>query len=163
MNIFEIIVNEQVGKDDRHLLHLLLVNDHFLNLKIEKIMNQLDLLKSALAAESISVETLATAYSGLVAKLNALPADDSEALAALTAEANADVARITGVLNPAPVVAPAPVVEPTPAPVTEPTPVVAPAPVVEPTPAPVTEPTPVADPAPVVDTPVTDAPAAPAQ
>lgn len=125
MNIFDIIVNEHAGKEDRHLLHKILENQYLLIHKNKEIMNQLDLLKTALAAESVSVETLAKAYTDLVTKLNNLPPDDSAALAALTDEANADIARIAGVLNPAPAPTPDPVPDPIPTP--EPTPDPAPA------------------------------------
>lgn len=100
MNLFDIIVNEHAGKEDRYLLHKILENQYLLIHKNKEIMNQLDQLKTALAAESVSVETLAKAYSDLVTKLNNLPPDDSDALKALTDEANADIARISGVLNP---------------------------------------------------------------
>lgn len=100
MHIFDVIVNEYVGKDDRHLIHQLLVNDHLIIQNQKKIMDQLDLLKTAIANEDIQIVALVQAYVDLVTKLNSLPADDSEALAALTADANAQSAAILGALHP---------------------------------------------------------------
>lgn len=63
-------------------------------------MNQLDALKTAIANEDIEIVDLVQAYIDLVAKLNSLPADDSDALATLTADANAQSAAILGALHP---------------------------------------------------------------
>ena len=47
MNIFDVIVNEHMGKEDRHLLHKLLEGQYFIIQNQKKIMNNLDLLKQA--------------------------------------------------------------------------------------------------------------------
>lgn len=114
-----------MGKEDRHLLHSILAGQHLLIQNQTKIMNNLDLLKNAIAAEDLAIGTLAKAYTDLVAKLNTLPPDDSQALADLTADANAQLALIAGTLNPP---APAPAPTPDPAPAPDPTPVPDPAP-----------------------------------
>lgn len=100
MNIFDIIVNEHAGKEDRHLLHKILEGQHLLIQNQKKIMGAIEDLQAAVASEDTAIATLAKAYTDLVAKLNTLPADDSAALAALTADANAQSAAINAALNP---------------------------------------------------------------
>lgn len=127
MHIFDVIVNEHIGKDDRHLLHKILENQYLIIHQNQKIMslqedfqaviNRIDAATSKIAAK---IMLLAEQIKGK--GLSA--ADESAFLLAFQEEA----AKLEGIgaTDTVPVADPIPVPGPIPEPAPDPIPVVDP-------------------------------------
>lgn len=86
--MLDIIIQEHAGKSDRDLLHIVLLEFHYLNKKIDKIMGQFEDFSAAL-------DKLDTDISGVAAELAAIGSQTPTG--ALTADQAASLlARIAG-------------------------------------------------------------------